>query len=283
MDNEGIEYLKLVSHPFDDKRTDKLLEVFKDKSQRAEFFKLYKQLETLYEIISPDQFLLPFIGSYKTLSSIYAIIRNAFVKRVYADKEFMRKTENLIKDRTEIYGLSGPTNLFEINERTIEEIKKNNSPDNFKVINLIKSIDKSAIDDPEDLILLSMKQKAEAIQENYEDRQITTGETLSRLESLLKKTVEQKKEQAEKQFDDITYFVYLLLVEKKRENPDEIARSIREAFIRYPYWKDSEAELIELRKHTLFALLNSSPAVSDEDAISFIDSFFSYLLKAYKI
>jgi type I restriction enzyme R subunit len=283
MDNEGIEYLKLVSHPFDDKRTDKLLEVFKDKSQRAEFFKLYKQLETLYEIISPDQFLLPFIGSYKTLSSIYAIIRNAFVKRVYADKEFMRKTENLIKDRTEIYGLSGPTNLFEINERTIEEIKKNNSPDNFKVINLIKSIDKSAIDDPEDLILLSMKQKAEAIQENYEDRQITTGETLSRLESLLKKTVEQKKEQAEKQFDDITYFVYLLLVEKKIENPDEIARSIREAFIRYPYWKDSEAELIELRKHTLFALLNSSPAVSDEDAISFIDSFFSYLLKAYKI
>lgn len=283
MDKEGAEYLKLISLPFDDKQTDKLLEVFKDKSLRAEFFRFYKQVETLYEIISPDQFLVPFIEPYKLLASMYSIIRNAFVKRVYADREFMRKTENLIKEHTEIYGLSELTDLFEINEKTIEEIKKNNQPSNLKVINLIKSIDKSVVDNPDDLVLLSLKQKAEAIQENYEDRQSTTEETLNKLESLLRRTAEQKKEQAEKQFDDITYFVYLLLVEKKMENPDAIAKSIREAFIRYPYWKESEAELIELRKQTLYAILKGSPGKTDEVALSFVDNFFSYLLKAYKI
>lgn len=283
MEKEGKEYLSLITHPFDDKQTDKLIEIFKDKSRRAEFIKFYKQIETLYEIISPDEFLLPFIEPYKTLSSMYAIVRNAFVKRVYADKEFMRKTEDLVKKNITMEGLSDPTDLFEINEKTIEEIKKNNKPDNLKVINLIKSIEKAVQDEPEDLVLLSMRQKAEAIRDGYEDRQATTEDTLIKLEALIKKTVEQKKEQAEKHFDDITYFVYLLLIEKKIQEPEAIARSIKEAFVKYPYWKESENELLELRKNVLFAVLKGDDTISDETAISFVDNFFDYLFKAFKI
>jgi len=283
MEKEGKEFLSLISHPFDDKQTDKLIEIFKDKSRRAEFFKFYKQIETLYEIISPDEFLLPFIEPYKILSSMYAIVRNAFVKRIYADKEFMRKTEDLVKKNITIEGLGEPTDLFEINGKTIEEIKKNNKPDNLKVINLIKSIEKAAEDEPEDLVLLSMRQKAEAIRDGYEDRQATTEDTLTKLEALIKKTVEQKKEQAEKHFDDITYFVYLLLIEKKIQKPETIARSIKEAFVKYPYWKESENELLELRKKVLFAVLKGDENIADETAISFVDNFFDYLFKAFKI
>ncbi|MBI5674243.1 MAG: HsdR family type I site-specific deoxyribonuclease [Nitrospirae bacterium] len=283
MENEGSVYAALVNQPFTDKETDKLIEYFKDKSRRTELFKFYKQIETLYEIISPDQFLLPYIDKYKLLCDMYLIVRNAFVKRVYVDREFMRKTESLVKERVEIAGLGKPTDLFEINEHTLEEIKKNNKPDNVKIINLIKSIDKAADDEEGDLVLISMKQKAEAIQEGYEARQLTTEETLARLESLIQRTVEQKREQAEKQFDDITYFVYLLLVEKNFKNSETIARKIKHAFAYNPHWKTSENDLRELRQQVMFAIMNHDDQASDEDIIKFVETFFSYLFKAFKL
>lgn len=283
MENEGSVYVALVNQPFTDKETDKLIKYFKDKSRRTELFKFYKQIETLYEIISPDQFLLPYIDKYKLLCDMYLIVRNAFVKRVYVDREFMRKTESLVKERVEIAGLGKPTDLFEINEHTLEEIKKNNKPDNVKIINLIKSIDKAADEEEGDLVLISMKQKAEAIQEGYEDRQLTTEETLARLESLIQRTVEQKKEQAEKQFDDITYFVYLLLIEKNFKNPEIIAQNIKIAFGYNPHWEKSENELRELRQQVMFAIMNGDNQASDEDIIKFVETFFSYLFKAFKL
>ena len=52
-------YLQLIQHNFND--TDNLIAYFRDKSKRKEFFKLYKEVEMLYEIISPDKFLRPYI------------------------------------------------------------------------------------------------------------------------------------------------------------------------------------------------------------------------------
>lgn len=283
MEKEGKMYLSLVSHPFTDKETDKLIEHFKDKSKRTEFFKVYKQLEMLYEIISPDAFLAPYIDSYTLLSKIYAIVRNAFMKRIYADREFMRKTENLVKENVEIYGLTDTTEFFEINEHTLKQIKDDNTPDNVKIINLVKSIEKAVDDEENNLMLLSMRQKAEEIQERYEDTQQTTKETLTALEALMQQTVEQKKEQAEKQFDDITYFVFRKLQEKKYKDPDGIARVIKQAFVKHPYWKESEKDLRSLREQVYYAILGIDATVSMDDAVAFVDDFFSQLFKAFKM
>jgi hypothetical protein len=62
---------------------DNLIEHFRDNDRREEFFKEYKEIEMLYEIISPDAFLRPYIDDYTTLSSIYAVVRNAYAKKVY--------------------------------------------------------------------------------------------------------------------------------------------------------------------------------------------------------
>jgi hypothetical protein len=65
-------YLTLITRSFNDKDIDNLIEHFRDKDRRKEFFKEYKEIEMLYEIISPDAFLRPFIADYTTLSSINA-------------------------------------------------------------------------------------------------------------------------------------------------------------------------------------------------------------------
>jgi len=61
METKAPAYLALVTRYFYDKDVDNLIEHFRDKERRKEFFKEYKEIEMLYEIISPDAFLRPFI------------------------------------------------------------------------------------------------------------------------------------------------------------------------------------------------------------------------------
>src|SRR5206468_5451307 len=97
LESKAPEYLRLVTDRFDDKDVDNLIEHFRDKDRRKEFFKEYREIEMLYEIISPDAFLRPFLDNYATLSSIYAVVRKAYAKTVYVDKAFQRKTNELVQ------------------------------------------------------------------------------------------------------------------------------------------------------------------------------------------
>jgi hypothetical protein len=47
MEQKAPQYLKLVTHDFNDKDVDDLIEHFRDKERRKEFFKEYKELEML--------------------------------------------------------------------------------------------------------------------------------------------------------------------------------------------------------------------------------------------
>ena len=94
----------------------------------------------LYEIISPDAFLRPFINDYTTLSSIYAVVRNAYAKKVYVDKAFEKKTSELAQKHIGADGLESVTEFVAIDAETIELIKKQKRGDGTKVINLVKSL-----------------------------------------------------------------------------------------------------------------------------------------------
>jgi type I restriction enzyme R subunit len=101
MESKAPSYLALITPKFDDKDVDNLIEHFRDKGRREELLKEYKEIEMLYEIISPDAFLRPFIEDYATLSSIYAIVRNAYAKKVYADKAFQKKRTSWCRNISE--------------------------------------------------------------------------------------------------------------------------------------------------------------------------------------
>ena len=89
---KSLTALSLIHRTFDDKDVDNLIEHFRDKDRRKEFFKEYKEIEMLYEIISPDAFLRRFIDGYSTLSAIYAVVRKAYTKTIYVDRAFQKKT-----------------------------------------------------------------------------------------------------------------------------------------------------------------------------------------------
>lgn len=281
MEKDVSVYLKIISRPITDKETDRLIEYFKDQSKRKEFFKLYKELEALYEIISPDVFLRPYLDDYKFLSEIYAIVRNAFAKKVNVDREFLRKTNQLVKDSIDIDKVQGGFDVFEIGEGTLKKIKEKGKNDNVKVINLIKSIEKYVAENSDDLSLIPLAVRAQEIEQRYGDRQEETKRVLDELSNLIENEVKRKKEQQAKGFDGLASFVYTVLVDKKMKDPDATTRKIRDIFNEFPNWQISEQEARELR----LALYGILSAVEDnEDKVSdCVDYLFNLLEKAQNI
>jgi type I restriction enzyme R subunit len=193
MEQKVPAYLALVGGRFDDRDVDALIEHFRDPERRKEFFKEYKEVEMLYEIISPDAFLRPYIEPYATLSAIYDVVRKAYTKRVEVDRDFQRKTNALVQDHVGTYNVNAPLELVEINERTIELIKQKLGGDGTKVINLIKSIEKKAEAESDDPFLIAMAERAKLVQEGFENRQKDTAEALADLLALVQ-TNEDRKE-----------------------------------------------------------------------------------------
>jgi type I restriction enzyme, R subunit len=159
---------------------------------------------------------------------------------------------------------------------------RNNHPTiTTKVINLIKSIEKLAEESSDDPYLIAMAERARAVQESFEDRQTSTAEALEELLREVEKNETRKKEQAEKSFDGLTYFVYRSLLDAKIENAEAVSRKIRQAFADFPDWKRSENALRELRKKVTFAIFAETDDL--ERVTAMVDELFTLLEKAERI
>jgi type I restriction enzyme R subunit len=277
MEQKAPQYLKLVSHGFNDKDVDDLIKHFRDKDRRKEFFKEYKELEMLYEIISPDAFLRPYIDNYTSLASIYAVVAKAYTKQVYVDKAFQRKTNELVQKHVTSSPIAAVTDFVPINAQTIDLIKKKHGGDDTKVINLIKSIEKAAEEESGDPFLKAMADRAKQVQESYEDRQTSTQEALDELFAEIKRNEQRKKEQAEKGYDSLRYFVFNLLQDAGVKAAEGVSAKVAKAFVDHANWRQSEADLRELRKAVTFAVYSEVDDLDDVTGI--VDKLFTQMEK----
>jgi type I restriction enzyme R subunit len=170
MEQQAPEYLGLIEWNFDDKDVDALIEHFRDPERRKCFFKEYKEIEMLYEIISPDAFLRPWMDDYCTLSAIYDVVRKAYAKRVQVDRAFQKKTRELVQQHVGTDYIRPVTEVLEINEETVEYIVAKKGGDGSKIINLVKSIERKAEEDSDDPYLIAMADRARLVQESFENR-----------------------------------------------------------------------------------------------------------------
>jgi len=278
MESRAPHYLSLIESSFNDKDVDTLIEHFRDPERRKEFFKEYKEIEMLYEIISPDVFLRPFIDEYATLSAIYQVVRKAYTRQVYVDREFQKKTNDLVQMHIGAAFHEPPGEYAVIDTSTIETIKKTAEGKATKVINLIKSIEKIAIENSDDPFLIAMADRARAIQEAFESRQDSAQQALEQLLAELAKSEKRKKEQARLGLDELTYFMLCTFTEEGISNPANVANRVRKAFDDHPNWKTSEADMREARKQVTFAIYSEE---DDLDRVtSLVDSLFTLLARS---
>jgi type I restriction enzyme R subunit len=165
-----------------------------------------------------------------------------------------------------------------INAETIDLIKQKHGGDDTKVINLIKSIEKAAEEESGDPFLIAMADRAKLVQENYEGRQTSTREALDELFAEIRRNEQRKREQAEKGYDSLRYFVFTVLQQTGVKGAESVSAKIATAFVEHPNWRRSEADLRELRKTVTFAVYAEEDDVDQVTRI--VDSLFSHLDKA---
>jgi type I restriction enzyme R subunit len=281
METVAPAYLALVTRKFNDKDLDNLIEHFRDKERRKELFKEYKEIEMLYEIISPDAFLRPFMEDYITLSSIYDVVRNAYARRVYVDRAFQKKTNELVQRHIGTQMVAKPLAEYAtIDEKTIETIKLRDEGKATKVINLVKAIQKTAEENSDDPFLVTLSERAKAVQESFENRQTSTADALAELLKDIEKNEQRKKEQAAKGLDGLTYFVLCKLTDDGIPNPEPVSKKVREGFAKFPNWQRSEAELREVRKQVTFAIFAEEDDMAKVTAT--VDALFILLQKSFR-
>lgn len=248
MKEQSEVYLNLMKGKSGDKLVEHIIDYFSEKEKREALYKYFKQLESLYEIISPDKFLRDFLDDYFRISHLYQTVLNTFLHRVYADKELMRKTADLVKQYVKADKIAEPLPIYEINERTLEALKKDTKTEKTKVINLRKSIavfiDENGGSNP---YLIGIGERLETINNLYDQRQLDTIEALKKMEEIIREINLARKEQAEKQLDTRTFSIYWILKGRYVASAEGIAKKIDELLTMYPNWKVNSEEKRDLR------------------------------------
>jgi type I restriction enzyme R subunit len=269
MAEQARAYLDLCRGPIDDKAVERALDAFAEKEKREAFYKFFKELQVLYEIISPDVFLREHLDNYTKLAALYEIIQNAFSKRVTLYREVARKTESLVREQVKVSGLATTMTLIKIDENTLEALKKDSSASGAKVFNLGKSLAQAVTDVVEqEPYLFPIGERVETVLETYDDRQISTQDALKELERLLGEFVQARKEREKTGFDLNTFTIYWVLKQAGSPDPGRLAPLLDAGFARYPHYRDNPAQRRHLKAELYKVLL---PAVGKERMVELAD------------
>ena len=234
----------------DDKAKERAIEHFEDKDTREAFFKFFKQVQDIYNILSPDGFLRPFMEDYQSLALLYGLIRTAYADPTYVDKELTAKTRELLQEHTDSDPFELPGSIQELNANTLSEIGASDVSDTVKVLNLRKILKKTVIDESRSKpFLISIGERAEALEEAYENRQITTQQALVAYWELIEELEQAASERARMNLDENAYAVYKVLKNVTEDITPEQARALNSVFDQLPdyQWNEHQKSLLRRR------------------------------------
>lgn len=251
---------KFVAHgkgPDRDIQLEKLIYgVFFQKEAREEFTELFKEIETLYEILSPDPALSGDIADYNALADLYAMLRAAYGKQTGFIGELANKTAKLVETNAAAHGLDRLTKPVEFNEEALNALRRKQGPDEEKVINLVRSLQRSG-DTEGEPHLISISERAEHVMEALDDRQTTTQAALKELESLVEERIAAEKARRESGLDSGVFAVFWEL--KSQGYPEDEAKAlaieIEGAYKRFPNAGANPDETRQLKAEVYKVLL----------------------------
>ncbi|MDW8267200.1 MAG: HsdR family type I site-specific deoxyribonuclease [Gemmataceae bacterium] len=235
------EYLELDAGGAPDERLEQLVfGRFLAPEARKTFFEDFKEIEALWEILSPDAALRDHIATYKELSRLYAAVRNAYAEKVGFVADLAYKTRRLIEESAEQHGLGRLTKSVNFDVATLNALRGEKGSDEGKVFNLVRGLQHEIDENPAVApVLQPLKDRAERILKDLEERR-TNG--LTAMDQLAKLAVE--KEAAMRAASDSglsprAFAIYWVLredaaVKAAGIDPKTLAKDAEELLGRYP-------------------------------------------------
>jgi type I restriction enzyme R subunit len=147
---------------------------FLEPDARKTFFEAYKDLETLWEILSPSAALRDHIATFQRLAQLYAAVRQAYAEKVGFVADLAYKTRRLIETSAIQDGLGRLTRSVTFDVKTLDSLRDEPGSDEGKVFNLVRGLHKEIDEDPNAApILQPLKERAERILKDLESRNIS--------------------------------------------------------------------------------------------------------------
>jgi type I restriction enzyme R subunit len=148
---------------------------FLEPEPRKAFFEAYKDIEALWEILSPSPELRDHIATFKRLAQLYAAVRNAYADKVGFVADLAYKTKRLVEESATQSGLGTLTKSVTFDLKTLEALRGEKGSDEGKVLNLVRGLQHEIDEDANAApVLQPLKDRAERILKDMESRK-TTG------------------------------------------------------------------------------------------------------------
>jgi len=179
------EYLGTTESGTPDERLEQVIYGrFLEPELRKVFYEAFKDIETLWEVLSPSPELRDHIASYKRLAELYAAVRNAYGERGGYVGDLAYKTKRLVEESATQEGLGRLTKSITFDVKTLEGLRGQPGSDESKVVNLVVGGRNDANDDGGTPVLRSIQARAERILKDLENRNVTGLAAMDQLAAL---------------------------------------------------------------------------------------------------
>jgi type I restriction enzyme R subunit len=185
------EYLEVPTEGSADERLEKVVGRLFDLEARKAFYEAYKDIEALWEILSPSPELRDHIESYKNLAKLYAAVRNAYAPQVGFVADLAYKTRRLVEEGATQEGLGRLTKTVTFDVQTLEGLRREPGSNEAKVFNLVRSLHQELEEEPAAApVLRPITERAERILQELENRNTTGLAAMDYLAALAKEKEE---------------------------------------------------------------------------------------------
>ncbi|GIV73277.1 type I restriction endonuclease subunit R [Caldilinea sp.] len=264
-----------------DKTAEAVLEHFRDRERREAFYTFFRELQEIYEILSPDPFLRPFLKDYERLVEMYRLVRSAYEPHVPVDKSFLRKTAEIVQQHTVTSAIKEPQATYEIGPAALLALLHEDKPDTVKVFNLLKELHRLVAEQGKTAPhLIPIGERAEEIRRRFEERLISAQEALQDLDEIVRQLQAAQEECRSSPLSPQAFAVewWLRTQGVEAEKAAQTAASLEEAFALFPNWLISVADERELRTRLYKALVAVTTNV--EEVIPWANRILDLLRRA---
>ena len=144
---------------------------FLSPENRQGFYSAYKELEALWEILSPSAELRDYISPFQRLAKLYAVVRGAYSNSPEFVPDLAHKTQRLVEDSATMHGLGNLTKAVTFDIRTLAAIRNEPGSDEAKVFNLVRGFQTEVEREPDlEAVLRPLKERAERVLKGLEER-----------------------------------------------------------------------------------------------------------------
>jgi type I restriction enzyme R subunit len=272
------EYLVIWARLHGDKAAEAALEHFRDEEVRSEFLRYYEELQDIYEILSPDPYVRPYLDAYEELTQLYKLVRSAYEQPGPVNREFLRKTARLVQEHTRATAILDPTTLTRLDGDTLERLVGEETSDTVKVFNLVKAI--AALvrqQGAEQPYLIPIGERAEAIARAFEERLYSAQEAVKELERVVAEYRQALERRQESDLSREGFGVYWLLQGEDLPEAERVAWDVEPAFAAYPHWSRDSRQEQEVRLSLYKSLQDTS---AKGRMVSVVERILNVLRKA---